>query len=135
MTLEEMYDTNGYRLEDIMGEKYYVTKDEKGRSTIGPRRRGGRGMLSWGRRAHRSTRKPAQEVAEATIVIPQYGSVAVGVAPAYVRDAGEGRLSRLLKDRQWHRAVQHTAVDVAMWASCLALSAVVLKVAYWVVTL
>lgn len=130
MTLQDMFDTNGYRVDEIMGEKRYVTSDEHGRSVVGPVRHR--------RRARTTAYRHPQTDADATIVLPSGEEVGVGVAPVQVRDEPEGRRARWmrrLKDREWHRAVRHTAVDVAMWASCLSLAAVIVKLAVVVVTL
>lgn len=117
MTIEEMFDQNGWDTAEIKGEVYYTTRDENDRAVVGPRRRNGRGLLALGRRKHAITR------------------TRVGEQPVSERPSFKERLVGHLMDREWHRAVQHTAVDVALWAACGSLAAVCLKVAYWVVTL
>lgn len=39
MTIEEMFDTNGYYTDIVDGEVRYVTVDNKGRAVVGPRSR------------------------------------------------------------------------------------------------
>lgn len=39
MTIEEMFDTNGYYTDIVDGQVRYVTTDAKGRAVIGPRSR------------------------------------------------------------------------------------------------
>ena len=140
MTLEDMLDTHGFYVEEVEGERRYMTRDSQNRAVFGPRQREVRGLMAMlhGRSRRSRPKQAAQIDADATIVLPTGEELGVGVSPALVRDAPEGlraRWARRLKDREWHRAVQHTAVDVAMWASCLALAAVSLKAAWFVVTL
>lgn len=131
MTIEDMIEQHGYYVDEVGGEVRYVTRDSQGFARIGP--------LRHGLKARRPKVRPAvppQNDAEATILLPSGAEVGIGVAPVY--DAKEGwraRWLRRLRDKQWHNAVQHLAVDIAMWASCLSLAAVALKVAYWVVML
>lgn len=140
MTINEMMNSNGYYVDTVGGEEHYVTRDEHGFAQLGPRRRGARGLMATGHRPHRAARPtpPAQNDPDATILLPTGEEVGVAIAPVTVRQETESRRARWarrIKDVSWHRAVQHLAVDVAMWSACTALAAVVLKVAYVVVTL
>lgn len=123
MSLEELFDTNGWYLEEVDGELRYVSRDEKNRSVVAGRvkRHGGKRHLF----ARRPKRQP-QTDADATVVLPTGDRVLI---------PKEGRWARRLKDREWHRAVQHAAVDVAMWGCMLSLTAIAMKAAYWVVAL
>jgi hypothetical protein len=121
MSLEEMMDNHGYRVDKVGGERRLVTVDERGRAVIGPkpRRHEKRGLLSRFRRDRMVTRDSNAE----TVVIDTTG----------VRSVRGWRAVFL--DIEVHRAIQHTAVDIAMWAACGSLAAVALKAAYWVVVL
>lgn len=123
MTMEEMFDTNGWDIVEIQGVERYVTRDDRGVAHVA------RGIVRHARRGRKgrgSAAQPAQTDPDATILLPSSKELGGG---------WRARWSRRLKDREWHRAVQHAAVDVAMWACMLALSAVSLKAAYWVVVL
>jgi hypothetical protein len=137
VTLEEMFDQNGYWTEEVNGEQRYVTTDGKGRSVIGPRRRGRRKLF--GGRPHTQSRAvvPAQIDEGPTVVVRPYPEVVRGTAR--VRSGWWRRQKAVwtarFYDRDWHAAVQHTGVDVMIWVMGVSVSAVFVKAAYWVVTL
>lgn len=101
----------GYYEEVVRGQGYYVTRNHRGASVLGPKRHRGLGWLP-----KVGVRRPQKQAA--ALAAP---SGAEGTPP---------RRSRL-RDREWHRAVQHTAVDVTMWVCGLAVSAAFLKGAWW----
>ena len=127
-TFEDLMNHNGYEVIQIAGELRYVTRDNNGRATVGPRRRGGKGIMAMlHRRNHARPSAPAQKAVQATIETSTGSPVGIDMPPARIRDA--------VKDPEWHRTVRHLAIDVAMWATCGSLAAVVLKAAWFVVTL
>lgn len=128
MTINEMFHANGYDVYEVRGEKRYVTRDEKGRAVVGPRRRGGRGVMAF-LHPRGNGRKPVQ-VVEAEY----YGGDGQEPQENWAQRAKRRWLERWYNP-EWHKAVQHTALDLAIWAPCLALAAVSLKGAWWVVTL
>lgn len=136
MNLSDMFDTNGWYLEEVNGELRYVTRDEDNRAHVGPRRRRTRGLLSLFRRCNRRPSAAPQNDAEETVVLPTGDRVAALYAVPLVAPEGfRARWVRRLHEASWHRAVRHTAIDVAMWACMLALSAVCIKAALFVVML
>jgi hypothetical protein len=123
MSLEEMMDTNGWRIDEINGQRRLVTVDENGRAVVGPppRRHEKRSLLSRFRRNRE--RFVTRDSNAETVVIDTDGVRSVrGVRAAFL-------------DIELHKAIQHAALDVALWAVGLSLAAVALKTAYWVVVL
>ena len=106
VTLEEAFETNGYYVEVIDGENRYVTRDDKGRAVFGPRQRNAHGWMAKLHRPRRRNTAPAapQSDADATILLPTGEELGIGVEPAQIRDATEGKWARRLKSREWHRA-------------------------------
>lgn len=102
----------GYYEEVVRGQGYYVTRNHSGASVLGPKRHRGFGWLPKMGLKRRGK-----------------GSAVIS-APSGAEEGTPPRRSRF-HDREWHRAVQHTAVDVTMWACGLALSAACLKGAWW----
>jgi hypothetical protein len=144
VTLEEMFDRNGYDTVEINGQDRYVTRDDNGvahMSEIKRHRRPSRWLRRW-REGHVPS-QPVQNDAEATIVLPTGDRVAVEVT---TRQIGRGSLgerytiaklrwSERLHSKRWHEAVRHVAVDIAVWAGCASLAAVMVKAAWFVVML
>lgn len=143
VTLEEMFDENGWYTEELYGQQRYVTRDERGKAVVGPRRRGGRGLMAIGhgsRKANANQRPQKAVVAELQSNAGE--EVPVVLPSASVRDKAaswtkrqRARWERRFKDKEWHSAVQHTALDVALWAACGSFAAVCVKAAWFVVTL
>jgi NMD protein affecting ribosome stability and mRNA decay len=123
MTMEEMMETNGWRIDTVGGERRLVTVDENGRAVVGPkpRRHEKRGLLARFRRNRE--RVVTRDSNEETVVIDTDGVRSVrGIRAAFL-------------DIDVHKAIQHAALDVALWAIGVSLAAVALKTAYWVVVL
>jgi hypothetical protein len=121
-----MFDRNGYYIEDLEGETRYVTRDERGRAVFGPRQRRTHG---WMAKLHPRNRRRNGAVVGAE---SQEGSTMELETEAGTR---WGRLRARWRDAEFHKAVQHTAIDVTMWGCGLSLVAVAAKCAYWVVML
>lgn len=121
MTIDQLFDRNGYYVEDREGETRYVTRDERGRAVFGPRQHSTHGWMS---KLHPRNRRSG------VVTGPQSQE-----GPTMETEPEKkGRLSRL-RDAEFHKAVQHTAVDITMWACGLSLAAIAIKCAYWVVTM
>ncbi len=97
----------GWYEEVIRGQGHYVTKDHQGCAVIGPKRHRGHG---WFPRKRKNGEAKEEKV---------------------VRRTWRERL----KDREFHSAVQHTAVDITLWVTGMSLVAVVVKGAWWVLSL
>ena len=125
MTLEEMFDANGYDVEKVGDEERYVTRDQYGRAKVGPRRRGTRGVMALLHRRHRPVSAPPQTEAEPTIVLPRAWEADTAITSA-VRPSERPNL---------RERVRHAAVDIAIVAISLSGAAIALKAAWMVVTL
>jgi len=140
MTMEELFQNNGYRTDLVGPEERYVSTDERGRSVIGPRRHGHRPRRGWWRNKHtKQTKKAGTAVHDDTtiVIIDRKGVEVAQQEPGLKGWAAHQKkvwLSRFY-DAGWHKAVQHTAVDVLLWAAGLSMAAVMLKGAWWIVTL
>lgn len=127
--LSEIFDTNGYREETLAGGRYYVSRDSSGRAIIGPKR-------------HRTTRRKISPPKKPSMVL--YGAEtdaelmpARGVAK--VRTGWGAKLRKAWTDRfydeEWHKAVQHLGMDVVIWVGGGSFTAILVKGAWWVVSL
>jgi hypothetical protein len=133
--MEEMFDSNGAYIEEVDGELRYVTADERGRAVVGPR---AHSRSRWmGNRRH--TRNRPQIDGDTTNLV-YAGEEVRGVAQvptgtqAWLRRQKAKWLNRFYNE-EWHKAVQHTGVDLMVWTMGTSVAAVFVKGAYWVVTL
>lgn len=144
----ELGERNGYTEDVVGGQHRFVTRDDLGRSVLGPRRHRHRpGLIRKSKRPKEVTRMikvtPANEDPDATQpFVIEAEEVPEVVVPAEAMPAWKAWLTeqkrvwrRRIMDPEWHLAGRHLAVDVFLWAMSLSLAVIFLKGAWWVVTL
>jgi hypothetical protein len=126
--MDEMGEQHGSYVDEVGGEERHITTDQHGRAVVGPRRH-----ASKVRKFFRGHTRATQQDAD---------TITTGEVQQVVEGDNESRWAWLRRqwmvrfyDEQWHKAIQHTAADIMIWSLGLSFSAVVIKGAYWVVTL
>lgn len=132
---------NGYYEEELRGGTYYVTKDDRGKAVVGPKRH--RGSVLFGRKKRAAgtpepeptpTPHPLQqamdEVARNFRVQPIPGFSPL--PPPRRRFARVRDWFANWRDPEWHENAQHTAKTVRMWAFTLFSLAIFVKGLLWI---
>lgn len=117
----------GQRTDTIQGRQYRVSTDHKGRTVIGPAR-------------HRkmSSEPKAREVDPAAVTAAFSRIRTPWPAPPPQKPSRWQRVKDrvaaawdLFTDPDWHRLVQHVAVDVLVWALAIGVVGLVSRALYW----
>lgn len=163
MSVTQMMATYGSKIERLAdGRSYHITSDEKGRSVVGPEvvpSTDGTRRKTWFSRRPKvaSVEEQAGEVLRNVLgdVPRAVQSAAKNISDMYGHPSGEvppspspqgNRFTRWVRARrdqaqdyfwmaEWHKAVQHCALDVVVWAFSISTVIVLGKVVLWIVTM
>lgn len=148
----------GYYEDTVNGRRHYVTKDDRDRAVVGPKRHRAKGLLGLGRK------RRAPEPAEATVTMAEYGTQVHAYMEMALAEAGvvlqdvptisfevptpsapqkrpsmvrrlRNAVSKKFWDTGWHEAMQNTAKTTLYWGFVAASFIVFAKGILWVVTL
>lgn len=127
---------NGYRIETINGEKYYVASDRRGRAVVGPKARRGKSWLTF----KRDTKPVSMERLTTTSEMESLEALlSRQVAPPTIpRPSRRWRIKtafmEMFYDDAFHRSVKLTALSL-MWLAVASLTTVACaKGIVWLVT-
>lgn len=121
-----------YGVETIKGQKFFVARDDKGRTVIGPKRHRAGGL--WFTGIKKKGAAMADNDNTVTIVVGEEMPPRERTLRERARE-GWWKWRARLQDKEWHENSRQTAVTLFAWVALGSLAVMFLKLAVWAVTL